>query len=79
MPKWFAERAPWLADQTNEDASPAAAMARMSAMVGALILARAVDDPELSNAIMGATRASLETPAPRAPPKRARKNQDARP
>ena len=35
------------------------ALARLSAMVGALILARAVDDPELSNEVLDATRDAL--------------------
>ena len=35
------------------------ALAQLSAMVGALILARAVDDPGLSNEILAATRDTL--------------------
>ena len=48
-----------LADQAGEGPSAEAAMARLSAMVGALSLARAVDDPDLSAALMDATRSSL--------------------
>ncbi len=49
-----------LSRQAGEDESVEAAMVRLSAMVGALILARAVNDPDLSGALMQATRSSLE-------------------
>lgn len=39
------------------------ALASLSAMVGALVLARAVDDPALSDEILAATRAELAGPA----------------
>jgi TetR/AcrR family transcriptional repressor of nem operon len=39
------------------------ALATMASLVGAMVLARAVDDPELSNAILDATAASLAPPA----------------
>ena len=41
------------------------ALACLSAMVGAIILARAVDDPELSDEILAAARASSGEPSPR--------------
>jgi TetR/AcrR family transcriptional repressor of nem operon len=36
------------------------AIATMAGMIGALVLARAVDDPKLSNEILEATATSLE-------------------
>jgi TetR/AcrR family transcriptional repressor of nem operon len=38
------------------------ALATMAGLVGALVLSRAVDDPELSNEILDATAATLEQP-----------------
>jgi len=40
------------------------ALARMSGLVGALLLARAVDDPELSDDILAAARAAFGGPEP---------------
>ena len=59
-----------LSQQASEDDSAEAAMVRLSAMVGALILARAVDDPDLSEALMEATRSSLTPTSRRAEPGR---------
>lgn len=55
-----------LSQQASEDDSAESAMFRLSAMVGALILARAVDDPDLSGALMKATRSSLKPTSRRA-------------
>ena len=59
-----------LSQQAGEDDSVEAAMVRLSAMVGALILARAVDDPGFSEALMEATRSSLTPTSRQAAPAR---------
>ncbi|MDR6775278.1 TetR/AcrR family transcriptional regulator [Azospirillum sp. BE72] len=46
----------------SEEAKRKAALATLSGMVGALILARAVDDPALSDEILEAARTSLTKP-----------------
>ncbi|HYF85487.1 MAG TPA: TetR/AcrR family transcriptional regulator, partial [Azospirillum sp.] len=46
----------------SEEAKRKAALATLSGMVGALILARAVDDPDLSDEILEAARTSLTKP-----------------
>ena len=48
-----------LADAAGADDSAQAAMFRISALVGALVLARAVDDPQMSEALMKAGRSNL--------------------
>ena len=53
---------PWFGGSDRPDAR-ARAIAGLSAMVGALVLARAVDDPALSEEILAAVRASLGEPA----------------
>lgn len=50
-----------LSQEASEDGSAEAAMVRLSAMVGALTLARAVDDSELSAALMETARNSLKS------------------
>ena len=47
----------------SAEARRKAALATLSGMVGAMILARAVDDPALSEEILDAARASLGKPA----------------
>ncbi len=48
----------------SEDARRRAALGACAAMVGALILSRAVDDPELSEALLSATREQVAGDAP---------------
>lgn len=57
------ERLSGLSKEATGDGSAESAMFRLSAMVGALILARAVDDPALSGAMLDATRGRLKPPA----------------
>ena len=56
-------------DSAAGDGGAEQAMFRLSAMVGALILARAVDDPGLSGAVMDATRERLKPPVHAASPR----------
>lgn len=56
-----------LAEQAGGAGDLKGAMVQMSAMLGALILARAVDDPTLSDALLKATRDHLNISSPLAP------------
>ncbi|MET7247755.1 TetR family transcriptional regulator [Methylobacterium sp. EM32] len=49
------------------DGDRAAALAAISGLVGALVLARAVDDPALSDEILAAARGALGDPRPGSP------------
>ncbi|PWC66323.1 TetR family transcriptional regulator [Azospirillum sp. TSH7] len=55
----FIDRLQRLVQGRSEEAKRKAALATLSGMVGALILARAVDDPTLSEEILEAARESL--------------------
>lgn len=58
----FIDRLQRLVPGRSADAKRKAALATLSGMVGALILARAVDDPALSEEILAAARESLGRP-----------------
>ncbi len=62
-----------LARAAKEDDSAGTAMFRLSAMLGALTLARAVNDPDLSDALMAATRNTLKAERRRAAPARTKR------
>ena len=58
MIRSFVTNLPWRQGRSEEDQ----AICFMSAIVGAMVLARAVDDPILSDKILAATRSELLRP-----------------